>query len=95
MDGEFIVIHLRKHRVQMHERARPWNLEGENRCDVALFIGKNVLCQLLDGLGLRPLGHADGKDAFAQVQNVAALNRKVLLRRIVKWDLPGEVRVVP
>ena len=64
MDGEFIVIHLRKHRVQMHERARPWNLEGENRCDAAFFIGKNVLCQLFDGLGLRPLGHANGKNMF-------------------------------
>ena len=64
MDGEFIVIHLRKHRVQMHERARSWNFEGKNRCDAAFFIGKNVLCQLLDGLGLRPLGHANGKNMF-------------------------------
>ena len=74
MDGEFIEVNLREYRVQMHERARSWNFEGKNRRDAAFFVGKNVLCQPLDGLRLRPLGHADGKDAFAQVQNVAALD---------------------
>ena len=94
VDGEFVRVHLRKNGIQMHERARSGNLEGKDGCDRASLVGKYARCQTLDCLRLRPLGHADGKHAFAQIQNVAAFDREMLLRRIIERHLPGKFRVI-
>ena len=95
MHREFIHVHLGEYRVQMHERPGAGDLEGQHRVDLGGFVGKNSGRQLLDGLRLGALGNAHAQHPAAQVQDIAALDAEILVRRVIQGHLAGVVRVMP
>ncbi len=75
MDCKGSDIDLREDGVEMHEGARFWNIERENRFDVAWVFEKQVLREPFDCRGMRSFRNADRNYRRRENDNVAAFER--------------------
>ena len=94
MDQEFIPVDLGQHRVQVHKGPGAGNVKGQNPPDLGRLVEENILGQPLHGLGHGALGNAHGDGLGTEIQDVAALQGKRLVRGIIEGHLACKIRVI-
>ena len=99
MNGELVLVHHGKHRVQMHEAAFFGNIESQHLFECGLLaqhLGREFFYGTLTGT----LGNTDGDDLFRQHQNITALKGRnlcsvvphscVFIKRVVGKNISAE-----